>query len=140
LPGFQGVERQDHPGCHAGELTPRIRIAAAEGCDLSLLPLSDVRSNAVGSFNVQAIRAAVRSSSMKRFALVIIGCALTTSALAAPKSCEKLKAEIEAKIQANKVSSYTLEIVMKKEVHDQNMVVGTCEGGRKKIIYQKNDN
>ena len=74
---------------------------------------------------------------MKRFALVIIGCALTTSALAAPKSCEELKAEIEAKIQANKVSSYTLEIVMKKEVHDQNMVVGTCEGGAKKITYAK---
>ncbi|CDF96684.1 MULTISPECIES: DUF1161 domain-containing protein [unclassified Pseudomonas] len=77
---------------------------------------------------------------MKRFALVIIGCALTTSALAAPKSCEELKAEIEAKIQANKVSSYTLEIVMENEVRDQNMVVGTCEGGTKKIIYQKNDN
>ncbi|AOE63187.1 DUF1161 domain-containing protein [Pseudomonas corrugata] len=76
---------------------------------------------------------------MKRFALVIIGCALTTSALAAPKSCEELKAEIEAKIQANKVSSYTLEIVTNEDVHDQNMVVGTCENGTKKIIYQRND-
>ena len=45
---------------------------------------------------------------MKRFALAIIGCTLATSALAAPKSCEELKAEIEAKIQANNVSSYTL--------------------------------
>ncbi|UZE23940.1 DUF1161 domain-containing protein [Pseudomonas sp. B21-056] len=77
---------------------------------------------------------------MKRLALVIISCALTTSALAAPKSCEELKAEIEAKIQANKVSSYTLEIVENEDVHDQNMVVGTCENGTKKIIYQKNDN
>lgn len=76
---------------------------------------------------------------MKRFALVVIGCTLATSALAAPKSCEELKAEIEAKIQANNVSSYTLEIVTNDEVHDQNMVVGTCENGRKKIIYQKND-
>jgi len=24
-------------------------------------------------------------------------------------------------------------------VHDQNMVVGSCEYGTKKIIYQKND-
>jgi hypothetical protein len=24
-------------------------------------------------------------------------------------------------------------------VHDQNMVVGSCENGTKKIIYQKND-
>lgn len=76
---------------------------------------------------------------MKRFALAVICSALATSALAAPKPCEELKAEIEAKIQANNVSSYTLEIVSNDEVHDQNMVVGTCDGGSKKIIYQKND-
>ncbi|MBN3863193.1 DUF1161 domain-containing protein [Pseudomonas frederiksbergensis] len=76
---------------------------------------------------------------MKRFALAVICCTLATSALAQPKSCEELKAEIEAKIQANNVSSYTLEIVTNDEVHDQNMVVGTCENGTKKIIYQKND-
>jgi hypothetical protein len=76
---------------------------------------------------------------MKRFALAVICCALTTSALAAPKPCEELKAEIEAKIQASGVTSYTLEIVTNDEVHDQNMVVGSCENGTKKIIYQKND-
>lgn len=76
---------------------------------------------------------------MKRLALAVIGCALTTTALAAPKPCEELKAEIEAKIQANNVASYTLEIVTNDEVHDQNMVVGSCEYGTKKIIYQKND-
>ena len=76
---------------------------------------------------------------MKRFALAVIGCALASSALAAPKPCEELKAEIEAKIQAQGVSSYTLEIVTNDEVHDPNMVVGTCENGTKKIIYQKND-
>jgi hypothetical protein len=76
---------------------------------------------------------------MKRFALTIICCALATSALAAPKPCEELKAEIEAKIQAQGVASYTLEIVKNDEVHDQNMVVGSCDSGTKKIIYQKND-
>jgi hypothetical protein len=76
---------------------------------------------------------------MKRFALVVFGCALASSALAAPKPCEELKTEIEAKIQAQGVTSYTLEIVTNDEVHDQNMVVGTCENGTKKIIYQKND-
>lgn len=50
-----------------------------------------------------------------------------------------LKAEIEAKIQAQGVASYTLEIVPNSEVQDPNMVVGTCDGGTKKIIYQKND-
>ena len=77
---------------------------------------------------------------MKRFALAVICCAMVTTALAAPKPCDELKAEIEAKIQANNVSSYTLEIVTNDEVQDQNMVVGTCENGTKKIIYQKNDN
>jgi hypothetical protein len=79
------------------------------------------------------------ASTMKRFALAVICCALATSALAAPKPCEELKAEIEAKIQARGVTSYTLEIVTNDEVHDQNMVVGSCDGGSKKIIYQKND-
>jgi len=76
---------------------------------------------------------------MKRIVLTLIVSALTTSAFAAPKPCEELKAEIEAKIQAQNISSYTLEIVSNEEVHDQNMVVGSCENGTKKIIYQKND-
>ena len=76
---------------------------------------------------------------MKRFALAAVVMSLTTGALAAPKDCEELKAEIEAKIQDNNVSSYTLEIVTNDEVHDQNMVVGSCDNGTRKIIYQKND-
>ncbi|GFM80399.1 hypothetical protein PSCICN_10910 [Pseudomonas cichorii] len=76
---------------------------------------------------------------MKRFALAMSCILLTTGALAAPKSCEELKDEIEAKIQANNVTSYTLEIVPNAEVHDQNMVVGSCDNGTQKIIYQKND-
>lgn len=76
---------------------------------------------------------------MKHLALVVLGCTMATSALAAPKPCEELKTEIETKIQANNVSSYTLEIVANEDVHDQNLVVGTCENGTKKIIYQKND-
>ena len=57
----------------------------------------------------------------------------------APKPCEELKAEIETKIQSAGVTSYTLEIVRNDEVSDPNMVVGSCENGTKKIIYQKND-
>jgi len=76
---------------------------------------------------------------MKRIVLALMAGALTTSVLAAPKPCDELKAEIEAKIQAQNVSSYTLEIVRTDEVQDQNMVVGSCENGTKKIIYQKND-
>ena len=61
---------------------------------------------------------------MKRFALAVICCALATSAFAAPKPCEELKDEIDAKIKASGVMSYTLECVANEEVDDQNMVVG----------------
>lgn len=60
------------------------------------------------------------------------------SVLAAPKSCEALKQEIEVKVQAAGVASYTLEIVANDEVEDENMVVGSCANGTRKIIYQKN--
>jgi len=78
---------------------------------------------------------------MKRFVLAVICGALATSALAATKDCEELKKEIEIKIQAKAIPSYTLEIVTQKEAekHDTAMIVGTCANGTKKIIYQKND-
>jgi hypothetical protein len=55
----------------------------------------------------------------------------------AATSCDDLKAEIAKKIEANGVKSYTLDIVDKdKEVND-GKVVGTCEGGTKKIVYTR---
>ncbi|MDG9923476.1 MULTISPECIES: DUF1161 domain-containing protein [unclassified Pseudomonas] len=76
---------------------------------------------------------------MKRWFAAVMATLLCGGALAAPKPCEELKREIEVKIQAAKVTSYTLEIVAAAEVEDPNMVVGSCEGGSRKIIYQKND-
>ncbi len=53
-----------------------------------------------------------------------------------PKPCEELKAENAKKVEANGVKTYTLEIVAKdKEVDGK--VVGTCDGGTKKIVYSK---
>ncbi|MBK5532245.1 DUF1161 domain-containing protein [Pseudomonas sp. TH08] len=77
---------------------------------------------------------------MKRIGLAILCSALATSVVAAPKDCEELRKEIEVKIQAKAVPSYTLEIVSKEEAekHDIAMVVGSCENGTKAIIYQKN--
>ncbi|SDH34510.1 Protein of unknown function [Pseudomonas benzenivorans] len=75
---------------------------------------------------------------MNRSILVLLLGLLSGAALAAPKPCEELRQEIEVKIQAAGVTSYTLEIVPNDEVHDASMVVGSCDGGSKKIIYQKN--
>lgn len=77
-------------------------------------------------------------SAMRRVAVVLMLGALAGTAVAAPKPCEELKQEIEVKIQAAGVTSYTLEIVPNAEVKDQSMVVGSCENGTKKIIYQRN--
>ncbi len=76
---------------------------------------------------------------MKRGYAALTAILLCGGAIAAPKPCEELKQEIEVKIQAAKVTSYTLEIVPTADVEDPGMVVGSCEGGSRKIIYQKNE-
>ena len=57
-------------------------------------------------------------------------------ALAAIKPCEELKDEIDKKLQAKGSKSYTLEIV-DKDKQAEGQVVGTCDGGSKKILYRK---
>jgi len=52
------------------------------------------------------------------------------------KSCEELKAEIDTKLKAKGVTGYTLEIKAASEVKDEK-VVGSCEGGTKKITYSR---
>ena len=75
---------------------------------------------------------------MNTFTLAVLLALLSSTALAAPKPCEELRAEIEVKIQAAGVASYTLEIVPNDEATDPTMVVGSCDGGTKKIVYQRN--
>ena len=52
------------------------------------------------------------------------------------KPCEELKTEIAAKLDAKGVKSYSLDIVAKDQ-DTEGKVVGTCEGGTKKILYSK---
>jgi len=76
---------------------------------------------------------------MKKLALAMslamIGAVVSTNALAA-KDCEELKAEIEAKMKVNGVKSYTFRIVAASEAVS-GQVVGSCDGGQKKIVYQR---
>jgi len=67
--------------------------------------------------------------------LVLLACAAAASAFDI-KPCEELKTEIAAKIEKNGVTNYQLDIVAAGDVKDQT-VVGTCEGGTKKITYSK---
>jgi hypothetical protein len=50
--------------------------------------------------------------------------------------CEEVKAMIAAKLDAKGMKGYTLTAVAKEEVKEAK-VVGSCEGGSKKIAYQR---
>jgi hypothetical protein len=54
----------------------------------------------------------------------------------AAKPCDDLKTEIAGKLDAKGVKGYTLDIVAKDKDGD-GKVVGTCEGGTKKIVYSR---
>lgn len=66
----------------------------------------------------------------------LAGTLASAPAQAQGKPCEELKTEIAAKLDGKGVTGYTLEIVATEEVGDKK-VVGSCEGGAKKIVYSK---
>ncbi len=83
-------------------------------------------------------------------AAVLFG--LSTSAMA---SCDEVKSQIDAKLQAKGVKSYSLDIVPVAQAAPAaapasgaaaapakeapaGKVVGDCEGGSKQIIYKRN--
>jgi hypothetical protein len=68
--------------------------------------------------------------------IVIAAAALAAPAAFAAKSCDELKTEIAQKIESKGVKSYTLEAVETDKVGEQK-VVGSCEGGKKKLVYAK---
>jgi len=74
--------------------------------------------------------------------LVVPACSYAQGSQAAPaatgpKACDELKSEIAANLDAKGVKSYSLDIVAKDADAGDAKVVGTCEGGTKKILYKK---
>ena len=69
-------------------------------------------------------------------AAVVAGLALSGPALAQRKDCEELRLEIEAKIKKNGVDKFSLDVVEADKQGD-GKVVGTCDGGTKKIVYKR---
>jgi len=63
---------------------------------------------------------------------------IASPVLAQVKPCEELKGEIDAKIKNNGVPAFTTTIVDKDAAED-GKVVGTCEGGSKKIVYKRGE-
>jgi hypothetical protein len=68
--------------------------------------------------------------------LVGLALVLSASVSAEIKSCDTLKAEIDAKLQAKGVTNYVLEVVDTSAIKDEK-VIGSCDGGTKKITYRK---
>ncbi len=73
---------------------------------------------------------------MPRILLAVLLAFALSPALAQKKSCDELKGEIEAKLKEKGVTGYTLDIVASADVKDAK-VVGSCDGGTKKIVYKR---
>ena len=54
----------------------------------------------------------------------------------AAKPCEELKAALTTKIESHGAKNFTLEVVVADQIGDKR-VVGSCEGGSKKILYSR---
>ena len=73
---------------------------------------------------------------MKSLIAVVASLLIVSPVFAQVKPCEELKSEIDAKIKKNGVKEFTLTIV-EKDAAEDGKVVGTCEGGTKKIVYKR---
>ncbi|HZP65492.1 MAG TPA: DUF1161 domain-containing protein [Rudaea sp.] len=73
---------------------------------------------------------------MKRSLFLIVAVMMPVASALAAKPCEELKTEIAAKMDAKGVKNYVLEIVADDQAGDKK-VVGSCDGGTKKIVYSK---
>jgi hypothetical protein len=68
---------------------------------------------------------------------VVVGLAVSGPALAQRKDCAELKGEIEAKIKKNGVDKFSLDVIEVDAQEGDGKVVGTCDGGTKKIVYKR---
>lgn len=84
---------------------------------------------------------------------LLFAACLFSFSIPAMASCDSLKAQIDAKLQAKGIPSYTLEIVPIAQAdpapasgvaaaaparETTGKVVGTCEGDTKQILYTRN--
>ena len=76
---------------------------------------------------------------MRKHLAIVAALSLVSLHAVAGKPCDELKTEIAAKLDAKGVVTYTLDIVANDQVGEQK-VVGSCEGGTKKITYVRAGN
>ena len=70
------------------------------------------------------------------FAMLVVSLAVASTPAFARKSCDELKQEIAAKLDAKGVQHYTLDVVA-HDAQDARKTVGTCDGGTQRIVYER---
>jgi Protein of unknown function (DUF1161) len=55
----------------------------------------------------------------------------------AHKSCDDLKSEIAAKLDAKGVKGYTLTVGSPEDAAKDGKIVGSCDGGRQRVVYKR---
>jgi hypothetical protein len=73
---------------------------------------------------------------MKRI-VIAVGILLVSAPLFAGTPCEEVGAEITAKLDAKGVKGYKLEVVAADKVGAEQKVVGSCDGGKSKLVYSR---
>jgi hypothetical protein len=73
---------------------------------------------------------------MKPIPSLLVAALLCVGSAQGAKPCEELALEIAAKLDAKGVKDYSLEVVP-NELAVGEKVVGSCEGGTRKITYAK---
>lgn len=70
--------------------------------------------------------------------LSTLAIALLSGSAWAAKDCEQLKTEVATKAESHGAKNFTLDVVERDADAGKKRVVGTCELGKKKIIYTRN--
>ncbi len=73
---------------------------------------------------------------MLRPSLTVIALLLGSGACHAENNCDSIRAEIEAKIRVAGVKDFVVSVVQ-AETRVSGRVIGSCDLGRKKIIYSQ---
>ncbi len=69
--------------------------------------------------------------------VMAVGMLLVSAPLFAGTPCEEVGAEITAKLDAKGVKGYRLEVVATDKVGAEQKVVGSCDGGKSKLVYSR---
>jgi hypothetical protein len=74
----------------------------------------------------------------KSMRLSVLALSLLSVNAWAAKDCEQLKTEVAAKAESHGAKNFTLDVVDRDADTGKKRVVGTCEAGKKKIVYTRN--